>query len=235
MHTIATICARGGSKGVPGKNIRPLFGRPLIEYSIEQALSVPEVNGVYVSTDSPEIARIAEGAGAIVPGLRPAHLAQDDTPKIPVIDHLVSLVEGQIGEVSTVVDLQPTSPLRTPDDISAALALLQPGVDVVITGSLSDANPYYTMVETNDRGGVSLVKSLGHGVGSRQAAPPVFTMNGSIYCWRRSSIPGGLWAGHAVLYEMPRERSVDVDEELDWLYLELVANHTQVLTPWARP
>lgn len=232
MTTIATVCARGGSKGVPRKNVRPLFGRPLIQYTILQALATPGIDGVYVSTDDVEIADAAEAVGAVVPGLRPAHLATDDAPKIPVIEHLVSLVEAGGSRVDMVVDLQPTSPLRLTDDITNAMTKLTAGVDVVITAALADANPYYTMVEERRPGLVELVASPPAAISGRQAAPTVYAMNGSIYVWRRGSLPLGLWGGNTALHEMPRARSIDIDEDLDWLVLEAVANATGVLSPY---
>ena len=133
MHTICTICARGGSKGLPGKNIRLLKGKPLIAYSIEQALNSKLFECVYVSTDSQLIAEIAREHGAIVPFIRPKELADDGASKIAVIQHLVSFLEGDGRKIEKIVDLDPTSPLREIDDIRNALNLLQDEVDVVIT------------------------------------------------------------------------------------------------------
>ncbi|WP_222822951.1 acylneuraminate cytidylyltransferase family protein [Nitrospina gracilis] len=110
MTTIATICARGGSKGVPRKNIRPVLGRPLIEYTIEQAKACTLIDQVYVSTEDEEIAEVARRAGAEVPFLRPAELASDNAAKIPVIRHLVDGVSRLGVDVRTIVDLDPTSP-----------------------------------------------------------------------------------------------------------------------------
>ena len=131
-RTIATVCARGGSKGLPGKNIRPFAGKPLIAYTIEQALACPGIEGVYVSTDDDAIAEAARAAGAIVPYRRPAELATDEAGKLPVIEHLVQHLEQQGQVIARVVDLQPTSPLRDAADIEAALAL-QPEADLVVT------------------------------------------------------------------------------------------------------
>ena len=221
MTTIATVCARGGSRGVPGKNSRLMLGRPLIGYTIGQALSCPEIDKVYVSTDSEEIAEIAVSEGALLLGLRPAHLATDDAPKLPVIEHLVESVEASGVPVDRIVDLDPTSPLRVSSDISRCLQLLDPDTDVVITGYRSDKNPYFNMVEEKDGEWFGLVVD-GGGVGSRQLAPPVYAMNASIYCWWRRSLGSSLWEGHVRMYEMPRERSIDVDHPLDWDLVELL-------------
>lgn len=229
MATVAAICARGGSKGVPGKNIRVLQGRPLIEWSILQALDSGSIDEVFVSTDSPEIADIASRAGAIVPGLRPLRLAADDTPKIPVLEHLVEQIEASGRHVDRLVDLQATSPLRTSGDIDGAIALLRDGVDVVFSAYADGPNPYFVMVERSPDGSAHRVVTPTNEIVGRQQAPRVFTMNGSIYCWARGSLSRGLWGGRAVIYEMPRIRSVDVDDEFDWEILELAAERTGVL------
>lgn len=220
MRTIATVCARAGSKGVPGKNARNLLGKPLISYTLQQALACPEIDSVYVSTDSPELAGIARAEGAIVLGLRPAHLATDEAPKLPVIKHLVECVEMSGVEVARVVDLDPTSPLRDVTDISACLELLDEQSDVVITGYKSDKNPYFNMVEDKGSGRFGLVKSPEGAIPGRQSAPPVFAMNASIYCWWRRTLGSDLWNGVVRLYEMPRERSIDIDHPLDWAQVE---------------
>ena len=108
LLTIATICARGGSIGLPGKNIKPILGKPLIEYTIEQALAVPEIDQVYVSTDAESIAEVARTAGAEVPFLRPPELARSNTPKLAVIRHLIEWIDNHNGPVNRVVDLDPT-------------------------------------------------------------------------------------------------------------------------------
>ncbi len=222
MRTIATVCARGGSVGVPNKNIRPLLGKPLIVHTLEQALACAGVDGVYVSTDSEAIASVARSAGARVPFMRPAELATSTAPKVPVIEHLVRGVEAATGPVDIVVDLDPTSPLREVSDIEACLRRLDGGTDVVITGYESDKNPYFNMVEERADGAAVLVKQPPREVVGRQSAPKVYAMNASIYVWRRASLPMGLWGGRAALHVMPRERSVDIDSELDFRLVELL-------------
>lgn len=222
MTTICSICARGGSVGVPRKNIRDLMGKPLIAHTIEQALACGGIDAVYVSTDDREIADIAEKWGATVPFLRPAELATSSAAKIPVIQHLVEQVEGTGLQVTRIVDLDPTSPLREVSDIEAALAMLDDETDVVITGYESDKNPYFNMIERKDDGAVGLVKPLAGGVTSRQQAPRVYSMNASIYVWHRRTLTQGLWDGRARLYEMPRERSIDIDSEIDFQLVEML-------------
>ncbi|MGP0630159.1 acylneuraminate cytidylyltransferase family protein [Nitrospina sp. 32_T5] len=222
MTTIATICARGGSKGVPGKNIRPVLGRPLIEYTIEQAKACTLIDRVYVSTEDEEIAEVARRAGAEVPFLRPAELATDNAAKIPVIQHLVDGVSRMGVDVRTIVDLDPTSPLREVADIEACIALLDDETDVVITGYEAEKNPYFNMVEQQADGYYKLVKTPDGALATRQTAPKVFAMNASIYVWHRNTLSKGLWEGRARLHAMPRERSIDIDAPIDLKLVELL-------------
>lgn len=222
MVTICSICARGGSQGVPGKNIRMLMGKPLIVHTIEQALATPLIERVFVSTDDPRIADVARVAGAEVPFLRPPELATSTAPKIPVIEHLVKHV-GKMGiNIDRIVDLDPTSPLRTIADIERAVVLLDQQTDCVITGYRADKNPYFNMVEQQPDGHIGLVKCLGKQVTSRQEAPVVWSMNGSVYVWHRHTLQLGLWNGRVRLYEMPRERSIDIDSEIDFQLVEIL-------------
>lgn len=224
MTTIATICARGGSKGLPGKNIRPFAGQPLIAHSIAFALQHPAISAVYVSTDDAEIARIAREAGAVVPYLRPAELARDDTPKLPVIEHLVAHLEAQEQVITRIVDLQPTSPLRAPEDLDGCLRLADapaaPGL--VLTVFDSGFNPYFNLVEQQADGLVSISK--GGGLTTRQSAPAVWALNGSIYVWRREALAHaarhGLWSVQVAAHVMPPQRSVDIDTADDFALAE---------------
>ncbi len=222
MTTICTICARGGSVGLPRKNIRPLLGKPLIAYSIEQALACAQIDEVYVSTDDDEIAAVARQYGAIVPFKRPAELATSEAGKLPVIQHLVDYLAAAGQDFLRIVDLQPTSPLRLPEDITATLALLDDSTDVVITGSLTDKNPYFSMVERKPDGSIGLVSKVEGGFVTRQMAPPVYAMNGSVYAWHRETLQLGLWGGRVQLHVMPPERSVDIDSEIDFQLCELM-------------
>ena len=224
---IATICARGGSKGLPGKNIRALGGKPLIVHSIEVALDCPAIQGVYVSTDDATIAQVSRDAGAQVPFLRPAHLATDEAPKLPALEHLVSTLESEIGPIEVVVDLQPTSPLRHVADIEEALRRSE-GFDLVLSVCEARDNPYFNLVELGADGAAGLSK--GKGQGRRQDAPTVYALNGSIYVWRRSALRQaalhGLWsAGRIGISVMPRERSVDIDDLTDFEYAQWLLEH----------
>jgi len=221
MSTLATICARGGSTGVPRKNILPILGKPLIHYTIEQAQACPLIDHVFVSTDDEEIAEVARQAGAQVPFLRPAEMATSTAAKIPVIQHLVDWVVDSGIEVDKIVDLDPTSPLREQEDIQSCIEMLDSETDVVITGYLAIKNPYFNMVEQQPDGYYSLVRRLPGDVNQRQRAPKVYAMNASIYVWHLHTLNKGLWDGKAKLHIMPRKRSVDIDEPIDFKLVEL--------------
>lgn len=222
MFSIATICARGGSVGVPGKNIKPLLGKPLIVYTIELALAATGIDKVYVSTDDESIAEVARQAGAEVPFLRPAGLATSSTPKLEVIRHLVEWVESHVAQVDRIVDLDPTSPLRDLTDIEECIAKLDDKTDVVITAYESDKNPYFNMVESKADGSIRPVKTSLGGIVGRQAAPLVYSMNASIYVWHRHTLCKGLWGGNTCLHVMPRERSIDIDNPIDFIIVEVL-------------
>ncbi|MES2936500.1 MAG: acylneuraminate cytidylyltransferase family protein [Pseudomonadota bacterium] len=215
--TIATICARGGSKGLPRKNVLPLAGKPLIAHSIERALACAAIGKVYVSTDDDEIAQVAEQYGATVPYRRPAELASDTAGKLPAIEHLVRHLEAQGQHIDTVVDLQPTSPLRLPSDIDAALALA-PKADLVVSVTEPSHNPYYSLAEARADGTLQVSKATG--ALRRQDVPQVWGLNGSIYVWQRAAlaraVQDGFWTVAILPSPMPRERSIDIDDAFDF-------------------
>jgi len=220
-RVIATICARGGSKGLPRKNVLPLAGKPLIAHTIAHALACPGIDGVYVSTDDDEIAAVAQAHGARVPYRRPAALASDQAPKIPAIEHLLQHLEAAGERVDLVIDLQPTSPLREPHDIAGALALAgQAGLVVSVTEP--SHNPYYSLVEVQADGTLVLSKSTG--AARRQDVPAVWGLNGSIYVWQRAALrqaaEHGFWTVPMRPFAMPRERSIDIDDALDFAMAE---------------
>jgi CMP-N,N'-diacetyllegionaminic acid synthase len=233
MRTIATICARGGSKGLPGKNIKLFLGKPLIAHAIAVAKRCSQIEGVYVSTDAQDIADVAVAHGARVLGLRPPELATDASPKLPALLHLTKQVEAQIGGVDRILDLQPTSPLTGLDDVRACLAASDgdPSAGLVTSAFDSGSNPYYTMVETDVDGFAHLSKpSIAV---RRQDAPKVLTLNGAVYVWRRAALEkaasGGLWSVPVKTIEMPKVRSVDIDDALDWDIALFIAERTQRL------
>jgi N-acylneuraminate cytidylyltransferase len=221
QKTIATICARGGSKGLPRKNVRPFAGKPLIAHTIEQARTCRLIDAVYVSTDDDEIAAVAREWGAQVPYRRPAELATDTAAKIPAIEHLVAHLERQGERIGLVVDLQPTSPLRTQQDLADAIRLA-PQADLVVTVAEPSHNPYYTLVEEQADGTLRLSKP-GTFV-RRQDTPASWGLNGSIYVWQRAALAraaaDGFWSVSIRPSVMPRHRSVDIDDALDFEWAE---------------
>src|SRR5207247_240830 len=214
MKPLATICARGGSSGVPRKNVRPMCGKPLIAFTIETALRCRVLDRVIVTTDDAEIRDVALRYGAEVPFLRPPELATDRASKWPVLRHAVGFLEKTEGyRCDVVVDLDPTSPLREADDIEGCLHMLaDEKADVVITVYEAPRNPYFNMVEY-DGDVVRLSKPPTGPVACRQEAPAVYAMNASIYAMRRDFLMegDGLFAGRTKAYLMPPERSFDID------------------------
>lgn len=226
MKRVCTICARGGSKGVKGKNVRQLHGKPLIAYSLEQARAAGLFEAIAVSSDSDLILDIARQWGADLLIKRPDELATDQAAKLPVIRHCVAEVEREFGyQFDTTVDLDATSPLRYVEDIRAAVTLLeQSSADNVITAMPSRRSPYFNLIELDADDNVSLSKPLPTAVVRRQDAPQCFDMNASIYVWRRPVLfsSDAIFNPRTRLYVMPEERSIDIDSELDFSFVEFI-------------
>lgn len=224
MTRLATICARGGSKGLPNKNVRLLAGRPLIAWTILQARASGLFDAVVVSSDSAEIRTAAMEAGADAAFDRCPELSSDTAPKAPAIHDAMLRAEAQAGRrYDLLVDLDATAPLRVPDDIRGAVGLLEnSGCKSVITGSPARRSPYFNLVERRADGTVGISKQAARLVMRRQDAPACFDMNASVYVWRRDAFASGprVFYPDTRLYEMPAERSHDIDSELDW---EIVA------------
>ena len=220
MRRVCTICARGGSKGVPGKNLRPVLGRPLIAYSVEQAVGSGLFEAVAVSSDDERILTAGLEAGATHVVRRPDALASDTAGKAAAIAHCVSEVEAQTGSpFEVVVDLDVTSPLRSASDIVGAVQLLEAsGVTNVITGAPARRSPYFNLVERDKSGNVRLSKPPAETVLRRQDAPECFDMNASIYVWRRDDFlrQPKVFYEDTRLFAMPEDRSIDIDSELDF-------------------
>lgn len=219
---------------MPGKNIRPLAGHPLIAYSIVVARRCAFIDRLIVSTDSEEIAAAARRYGADVPFLRPAELATHTSPKVPVIQHAVRAVEAERGiPVDLVIDLDPTAPLRTVEEVRECWELVQTtGTDVVFTVTPAEKNPYFNMVELVD-GYARLAKHADPPVVRRQDAPAVYAMNASIYAYRRQHLmeDGRVVAPRSRIVVMPPERSRDVDGPLDFAFLEFLAREGHIELP----
>ena len=233
MKIVCTICARGGSKGLPGKNIKQTAGKPLIVHTIEQALKNDLINKIIVSTDCPKIAEIAKRAGAEVPFMRSAELASDTAAKLPVIKHAVKFcIENQGYYPDIVIDMDPTSPLRSQEDINNALNFLiseTDKYDSVISGYSSDKNPYFNMVIENNEGYARLCREEYRHVTRRQDAPQVYCLNASIYAWRTQSLMDRTHVldGKLKFLEMPAERSVDIDSDIDHKFVKYMLENQQ--------
>jgi CMP-N,N'-diacetyllegionaminic acid synthase len=213
------IGARKGSKGVPRKNFRMIHGKPLIDWSLDRLLEHPLVDAVVVSTDDEEIYDHAIAKGTLKIGLRPAHLATDTAGKWGVWQHALAASEALVGPVDAFLDLDCTSPLRLPSDITDALGLFQDQhPDMVMSCCEARKNPYFNLVEPDATGALHVSKPLPGGVVARQQAPVVYEHAASTYVvdpayLKRSK---GLWEGRVIPYLMPPERCVDIDTPFDF-------------------
>lgn len=221
---ICTITVRAGSKGVPGKNLRMVAGRPMFGHSVAQAAAAGLFDEIVVSSDSEEILALAPQFGATGVVRRPAEMATDTAGKVPAIAHAVSSTEQRTGQMYDVcVDLDATSPLRTVEDIRTAVRMFEESdAESLITGAEARRNPYFNLVEEQPDGTVAVSKQPDDAVLRRQDAPRCFDMNGSIYIWRRESLLENqvVFLPSTILYEMPAERSIDVDSEFDFRIVE---------------
>jgi CMP-N,N'-diacetyllegionaminic acid synthase len=216
---ICTICARKGSKGLPGKNIKKIGSIPLIGISILQAKKTKLFDKIVVSTDCEKIKKISKYYGAECWFLRDKKLSGDKQGKLPVIIDLLHRAETKFNKkYDYVCDLDPTSPLRTIKDVkNAFMRFKSKDADNLITGCESQKNPYFNMVVLENRK-VTLAKKNGKTYLSRQMAPKVYDMNASIYFWKRSILlKKKLFNPKTVLYEMPVERSIDIDNIIDFI------------------
>lgn len=225
---LCTICARGGSVGVPMKNIKEIGGKPLISHSLEQAKNSGLFDCIAVSSDSFEILDIADKFGADVLVTRPVDLATNNAAKLPAIRHCVAEVEAvRAIQFNTIVDLDATSPLRSLDDIRNCVNMLESGnAQNVITATPSRRSPYFNMIEFNEYDVPSLVKKAHTNVCRRQDAPKTYDMNASIYVWNRVALFGSinLINSFTKVYIMPEDRSLDIDSELDFQIVEYLMN-----------
>ena len=230
-RVIALIPARGGSKGVPRKNIRPLAGKPLIAYSIETARASKLIERVVVSTDDAEIAAIARRYGADVPFMRPAELAQDDSPEWLTWQHAVRTL--QVAEIGASIDafvcVSPTSPLRAVEDVDACIAmLLNSDADLVMTICRSERNPYFNMVVLDADGCARVVIKPERPIFRRQDAPVVYDITTVAYAFRPTFVlrTSSEFDGKVRAVVVPIERAVDIDTELDFAFAEFLLSRS---------
>ena len=223
MKPLFVIPARGGSKGIPGKNIKPLGDKPLIAYSVEVARQLAPDCDICVSTDDQAIAPVVRQMGLEVPFMRPDYLATDHCGTYEVLLHAVQFYENLGRNYDTLVLLQPTSPLRTALDVRRCLEAYSPDVDMVVTVVEAASNPYYNCYETDAEGVLHISKGDGSYV-RRQDAPKAWEYNGAVYVInidRLKQMPLSRFPRRRMV-EMERSRSIDLDTPLDWLVAEAV-------------
>jgi CMP-N,N'-diacetyllegionaminic acid synthase len=237
-RVLAVIPARSGSKGLPGKNIRPFLGLPLVAHSILFARSCPEIDCLIVSTDSEEIAHVARRHGADVPFLRPADLAQDDTPLFPVLQHALEEMSSRLGAFGYVLLLDPTSPAREAADVSVALERLKaaPDADGVVSVSKPDFNPLWNCV-VDDDGWMKDAFGGSTGIVRRQDAPSIYRINGALYIWRSAFVErsSAVWRqGRHVMVEIPELRAMSIDTLDEFKKAEVLVQAGLVEFSWMK-
>ncbi|HKB69429.1 MAG TPA: acylneuraminate cytidylyltransferase family protein [Thermoanaerobaculia bacterium] len=227
MRTLGLVPARGGSKGIPRKNLRALAGRPLLEYTARTALAAASLSKVILSTDDEAIAETGRAAGLAVPFLRPAELAEDDTPTLPVVQHALRWLERHGERYDAVCLLQPTSPFRRPATIDGCVALLErSGADSVISvvPVPAEHNPHWVYFRSDD-GLLRLSTGEASPIPRRQALPPAWCRDGSVYVVRAQIVlEGGTLYGDRVAGWISEEDDVvNLDEMDDWRRAEAIA------------
>lgn len=222
----AFIFARGGSKGLPGKNIKVLAGKPLIGWAIETALAVPDIGRVVVSTDDADIARVARECGAEVPFLRPAKLASDTASELDAWRHALEMLRHTEGALpDPFISVPATAPLRKPEDIAACLDCYRAGgADIVLTATQAHRNPWFNMVTAGADGTVALVNNSDGTVTRRQDAPEVMDVTTVAYVADpRFLLAGGkLFSGRVKAVPVPVERAIDIDTAHDFAIAEFL-------------
>lgn len=236
MGILITICARRGSKGIPGKNIKIINGKPLIEYTIKLAKEVQKKHNVVIalSTDDLEIKKIAKSFGVITNYERPSFLATDTAGKIETINDVLLYEEKLAGvKFDYILDLDVTSPLRTIEDVEKALKILinKPDAKNLFSVNPSARNPYFNMVEQNTNGFYSLIKTnSGESLMTRQTAPKVYDLNASFYWYRRSFFESGKKSAvtdKSLIYEM-NHICFDLDHPVDFLFMEYLLQNNKL-------
>jgi CMP-N,N'-diacetyllegionaminic acid synthase len=221
MRVLGLIPARGGSKGIPGKNVRLLGGKPLLAHTAEAALAARRLSCVILTTDDGGIAEVGRRLGLEVPFLRPADLARDDTPTLPVVQHAVAELERAGDRFDAVCLLQPTSPFRRPEDIDGCIELLETeGLDAVISvlPVPPEHNPHWVYFR-NGEGLLRLATGEGQPIPRRQELPPAFHRDGAVYVVRREILmqENSLYGRRLGGYVIPEsDRNVNLDTLADW-------------------
>ena len=219
----AFIFARGGSKGIPRKNLHLLAGKPLLVHAIDTARASRHISRIFVSTDDTEIAAVARAHGAEVPALRPAELASDTASEWLAWRHAITDLAGEPFDV--FVSIPPTAPLRSVADVDACIETLLGGdCDIVITASEAHRNPYFNMITRATDGTARIVIAPEGKVTRRQDAPAVYDVTTVAYAARPDFIlrESGIFAGRVKAVLVPAERALDIDTQLDFDFAEFL-------------
>lgn len=226
MKTYAFVFARGGSKGLPGKNIKPLAGKPLLAWSIETAKVIAEIDKVFVSTDCEDIAKVATEFGAEVIN-RPAELAADESAEWHAWRHAISWVSEKYGDFERFISLPATSPLRSEQDVKESLAALTHKTDIVITCAQASRNPHFNMIKKDATGACRLYIE-GTDVTRRQDAPECFDITTVAYVSTPEFIQNnfGAFSGRVKAVEIPKQRAVDIDDIYDFYLAEAIVSRS---------
>lgn len=223
MNSLVIIPARGGSKGIPHKNIKPLDGKPLIYYTIDVARAIVSDDNICVSTDDDEIIKCVEKYNLKVPFVRPAELATDTAGTYEVLLHALDFYEKQGKQFDNIILLQNTSPFRTAENVKEALRLYSDQIDMVVSVKETASNPYYNCFEEDDNGFLKISK--GNGLFTRrQDVPKAYEYNGAIYVINPDSLkkmPLGTFSRRKK-YVMDDIHSVDLDNMIDWKFAEFI-------------
>ena len=227
MRAFGFVFARGGSKGLPDKNIRYLADRPLLAHALHVASQVTEIERVFVSTDSNEIATVAERYGATTI-LRPPELAQDDSPEWLAWRHTINWVRAEVGNFQRFVSLPATAPLRIAEDVTQCLNMLDANTDVVVTMTPAQRSPWFNMVKADASGSLSLLVE-GDKVVRRQDAPLGYDLTTVAYVSRPEFIleKEQIWDGRVRGVLIPQERAIDIDTELDFAVADFLMRKHQ--------
>tara|TARA_B100000900_G_scaffold404396_1_gene412720 strand:+ start:2018 stop:2701 length:684 start_codon:yes stop_codon:yes gene_type:complete len=224
MNNYAFIFARGGSKGLPDKNLKLLKGKPLLEYSICTAKSCEMISKIFVSSDSDRILNLAESLGTI-PIKRPDEISKDDSPEWHAWRHAVSYVENKYGNFDKFISLPTTSPLRRAEDVNEAInKITNEDADICIGITEADNNPYFNMVEYNQSHCLKIVKPLDKEVIRRQDQPKVFNITTVVYVTTPDYIKknNGIFDGDVIGVNIRKENAIDIDDIYDFKYAESI-------------
>ena len=223
MKTFCFIFARGGSKGLPKKNIKSLFNKPLIKYSIDIAKEINEIDKCFVSTDCEEIAKVSKSNGAEIIN-RPKEISHDESPEWLAWKHAIIWTYDNYGKFSKFISLPATAPLRSKEDIIKCLNAFKSREDVIITMTEASRNPWFNMVIKNEKEGIDLILKSKKKISRRQDAPEVFDLTTVAYVLNPEFIlkNNSIWDGNVKGILIPKERALDIDNEFDFKIAEMI-------------